>query len=238
MNHVIFDTETTDLNGEIIQFAAVVTGDKVNTPLQLINFYCMPTAPISAGATAVHGITNEMIYELSGGKTFEDYVLNEYRELFLGSGSIFHAYNIKFDTKMVNNSLEKIYYSNMDGKETPMEKLSPSSKFVQFDSKMVNNTLSDYSMCSVNFGKTIESMRNLNPKLNYNHCLMESFRKLTNQGRRLKLSEALEIIKNDYDLDEVWKQISPKVTDNKFHDALYDSVGAWLILNYLEMYLF
>ena len=57
-NYVILDTETTglDADSEIVQIAVV---DRDGTTL--LNTLVKPTRPIPSGATAIHGITNDMV---------------------------------------------------------------------------------------------------------------------------------------------------------------------------------
>ena len=72
MQYVIFDTETTGLgnNDEVIQFSCMYLNE--NFKLNGIDdFYCMPTAEISAGAMAVHHLTLNKVRKLSGQKFFE-----------------------------------------------------------------------------------------------------------------------------------------------------------------------
>lgn len=57
-NFVILDTETTGLNNraEICEIAIIYPSGK-----PLLSTYVKPTQPIPADATAIHGITNEMV---------------------------------------------------------------------------------------------------------------------------------------------------------------------------------
>lgn len=107
MKYVIFDTETTDLRGEVIQLAYMVVDEKFNI-LEFESFYCDTNSKISQGAFNVHGINNELLEVLSGGKFLEDYLLKDprRRSIFIdGLGYIFVGYNVSFDIDRVNQSL-------------------------------------------------------------------------------------------------------------------------------------
>ncbi|MGC0397384.1 DNA polymerase III epsilon subunit-like protein [Streptomyces sp. SAI-126] len=88
---VIFDTETTDLDGQTIEVAVIdaATGKK------LMDTLVKPTEPISDGARWVHGITDEMVADA---RPF-DKVLPRLRQVT--KGKIICAYNAVFDRGVV-----------------------------------------------------------------------------------------------------------------------------------------
>lgn len=107
MRYVIFDTETTDLRGEVIQLSYMLLDEKFNI-LEFDSFYCDTSCRIAPGAFKVHGISNELLEVLSEGKFLEDYLLKDKnkRSLFIDStGIVFVGYNVKFDIERVNQSL-------------------------------------------------------------------------------------------------------------------------------------
>ena len=107
MKYVIFDTETTDLKGEVIQLSYMLVDSRFNV-LDFDSFYCDTNSKIAQGAFNVHGINNELLEVLSGGKFLEDYLLSDTkrRSLFIdGTGLVFIGYNVKYDIERLNQSL-------------------------------------------------------------------------------------------------------------------------------------
>lgn len=107
MRYVIFDTETTDLKGEVIQLSYMLLDSNFEV-LEFDSFYCDTNAKITQGALNVHGISNKLLEVLSEGKYLEDYLLKDpnKRSLFIdGTGLVFVGYNVKFDIERVNQTL-------------------------------------------------------------------------------------------------------------------------------------
>lgn len=98
-NAVIFDTETTGVKliDEIIELGIIdaVTGDVI---LQTL---LKPSIPIPAEATAVHGITNEMV---ANAPTWLDIQVDVIKALY-GKRAI--AYNSEFDRRMILQTASK-----------------------------------------------------------------------------------------------------------------------------------
>lgn len=89
---LFLDTETTALEGEIVDVAVVdVAGAIVFSSL------VHPTTPIEPGATRVHGITNEMV--MAAGVPTWDVVYAQLRPLVQGHHVL--AYNAKYDRERV-----------------------------------------------------------------------------------------------------------------------------------------
>src|SRR5574344_1002577 len=109
---VIFDTETTGINydnpnkplDKIIQIGALQmkNGEIVEESAynQLIN----PEMSISQGASAVHGITNDMLKDKP---TMEQVLKPFVNDYLTKKNGIIVAYNSKFDISMLNNSIEE-----------------------------------------------------------------------------------------------------------------------------------
>lgn len=107
MHYAVFDVETTGLSNsdEVIQFACIVVGPQFNIE-RVINFYCYTQHPISSRALEIHGITKELLWQLSGGKTFEDQ-LDEIDSLTKMKDLIWIDYSTsRFDCRLVNQTLE------------------------------------------------------------------------------------------------------------------------------------
>lgn len=90
----IFDTETTGLDGEIVQIAIIDRDSNV-----LLDTLVKPTKAIPPDATAIHGITNEMVEDAATFAEIADQVLSLLRGCFVVS------YNVDFDMAMLENSL-------------------------------------------------------------------------------------------------------------------------------------
>lgn len=108
MKFVIFDTETTDLRGEVIQLSYMLVDGETFDVLDFDSFYCDTTARITKGAFDVHGINESILESLSGGRFLEDYLLNDPKKksVFIdGTGLVFMGYNVKFDIDSVNRTL-------------------------------------------------------------------------------------------------------------------------------------
>lgn len=107
MMYVIFDTETTDLRGEVIQLSYMLIND-VFEVVDFKSFYCDTNARITQGAFEVHGINEKTLEVLSGGKFLEDYLIGDskMKSIFIdGTGYVFMGYNVKFDIERVNQTL-------------------------------------------------------------------------------------------------------------------------------------
>lgn len=107
MKYFIYDTETTGLtrSSEVIQFAGFVTDDNLSL-LKSIDFYCYTQVPIDKQASEVHGITSNLLRELSGGRTFEDCFYET--ELSTEKDLIWVSYSTNgFDERMINQTLKQ-----------------------------------------------------------------------------------------------------------------------------------
>ena len=105
MRYIFYDVETTGFakQDEVIQFGAVVTDGNLKV-VGKVMFYCYTQVPIRDGAYKVHGIKKERLYELSGGRTFEDYFLGN--KLFYEPDLVWVSYSTNgFDERLVNNTL-------------------------------------------------------------------------------------------------------------------------------------
>lgn len=127
MKVIVFDTETTTLprpmlrgtthvngrpfmgRGEVIQLTALVCDENLSIE-KAISFYCKPSEPITDEAFAVHRISNDAIDVLSKGKTFEDYIFHDYKDIFLRTGNVYVGHNVSFDIKLVNSTLTAFNY--------------------------------------------------------------------------------------------------------------------------------
>ncbi len=91
---LILDTETTDLDGEIIELAIInLRGETV------FNHRFNPLSPVSAGAQAIHGISDDM---LASEQRFAEYA-NEVSRI-LESASVVLIYNAAFDTARISQT--------------------------------------------------------------------------------------------------------------------------------------
>ena len=119
MKYVIYDTETTGLNGfdEVVQLAYIVLDENFFI-LDANNAYFYPTCRMNKKAESVNGLSLELLAELSGGATFDEFVkTDKYFSQVPYEPLCFVAYNAKFDTGKVNGTLDKfgvprVYFGN------------------------------------------------------------------------------------------------------------------------------
>ena len=106
MKYMIFDTEATGLDAkdEITQFAGFLVDDNLKLE-RLYNFYCYPLVDMGAKVISLTGLDKELLMKLSGGKFFEEQFA-ELKHLHNCSDLTWVGYNVSFDTRMVNQTLQ------------------------------------------------------------------------------------------------------------------------------------
>lgn len=118
MSYFVFDTETTGIgagtvldkkgsvsvNDEVIQFAGLLLDESLRLK-KVISFHCYTAVPIYPKAQAVNHLDHQKLMKYSGGRTFEDFFLNQSD---LHSDDItWVGYNVKFDMRIINNTLKQ-----------------------------------------------------------------------------------------------------------------------------------
>lgn len=111
-SYCVFDFETTGVSteeDEVIEISAikVVDGEVVDTFSTLVR----PERPIPAAATAVNGITNEMVAGAMNFDTAMKYFLEFVGDMVLVGHNI-HAFDMKFIHRFVETYLEKYFGNN------------------------------------------------------------------------------------------------------------------------------
>lgn len=104
-SYVILDTETTGLNpssDRIIQLSAIKY-DSSGAPVDFYNTYLNPGRPISAGASKVNGITDEMVSDAPKAEEVREAFLS-----FLGE-SLIVGYNVNFDLRFLYSTFGDIF---------------------------------------------------------------------------------------------------------------------------------
>lgn len=107
MKLLFFDTETTDITpGHICQisYVTVDTDTKPQTTIAKNIFFTVEE--ISDGARDVHGLTPEMLYELSDGLYFEDYAEQLHEDFSTADWIIGH--NVAFDLRFITSDFEEL----------------------------------------------------------------------------------------------------------------------------------
>lgn len=99
---VILDTETTDLNGYLVQIAVIQATDGAVLLDTLVN----PLSSISAGARAIHGISDE---QLADAPTFEQ-IEPQLAAMLRGRRII--TYNASFDLGILRNEIHRLTGAN------------------------------------------------------------------------------------------------------------------------------
>ena len=100
-NAVVLDTETTDLDGWVVELAVVAMDGTV-----LLDTMVDPLVAIPEGAAAIHGITNETV---SGAPTFVE-LLPEMEALLAGKRIV--IYNATFDVGTIFGELRRAWYGD------------------------------------------------------------------------------------------------------------------------------
>lgn len=110
MKYMIFDTETSGLEAkdEITQFAGFLVNDDLKLE-RLYNFYCYPLVDISDKVVSITGLNKALLMELSGGKFFEEQ-FHELQYLQTCKDLTWVGYNVSFDTRMINQTLQNNGY--------------------------------------------------------------------------------------------------------------------------------
>lgn len=82
MKYFLYDVETTGLTrrDEVIQLSGFLLNEDLRKE-QIINFYCYTQVETNPEAQKVHGLDKKLLWELSGGKTFEEQIF-QYDFLF------------------------------------------------------------------------------------------------------------------------------------------------------------
>lgn len=101
----IFDTETAGLEGGVCDIAIARINENFEVVWQAESL-CDPERPISAGATEIHGITDEMVWAEPTLREFMDKVGFPFRR----DNLIVGGHNTQFDCRMVKDELPEDYY--------------------------------------------------------------------------------------------------------------------------------
>lgn len=208
MKYFLYDVETTGLTrrDEVIQLSGFLLNEDLRKE-QIINFYCYTQIETNPEAQKVHGLDKKLLWELSGGKTFEEQIF-QYDFLFNEKDITFVGYNISFDNRMVNQTLKNNGYDAMD-----------------FGSKV--NSLTKYEgRHNFDLMKPLSSM--------FNHGVRM---KLSDAATRIKfkstaeINKVYEVIFDNVGMPEGFSDTLAKQTSvSKFHNSLYDSFIYWCLL--------
>lgn len=133
MNKVIFDTETTGVKtatDRIVEISLIKTDKNLNI-IDELNFRLNPTIPIPVGASDVHGITDEMVYDCP---TFVD-VSAEIFE-FIQNCDLVGFNSDRFDIPLLITEFKRAgFHLDLDGIQT--------MDVYKLEVKGIKNTLSD-----------------------------------------------------------------------------------------------
>lgn len=195
--------------GEPVQMSAIVCDFNDLSIERFISFYCMPTEPISDGAYRVHGISNKEIKKLSGGKFIEDYLFEDYKDIFTSKGNIYMSYNIKFDRDVLINTLE--------GYSVPIDMGQEVSSLSNLDPNK------NYNLCLMKSYSALKSLLGVNAPNKRWTKLIEALEQLN----YTKLDTVYKNLTTQFGLAQ----------DASFHSADYDTVAAWLLLYKMRLFL-
>ncbi len=114
VREIVFDTETTGMDpfegDRIIEIGCVEVINQVPTG-RTYHQYINPEREIPADATAVHGITDEMVKD----KPVFAEIFTEFLE-FVGQGTLV-AHNASFDMKFINYELKTVGHPSVDKRQ-------------------------------------------------------------------------------------------------------------------------
>ncbi|WP_394862397.1 3'-5' exonuclease [Paraclostridium bifermentans] len=201
MKYFVFDTETTGLyaNDEVIQFSGLLF-DENKELLDVVNFYCNSSKLIPKEVEAVHGLSNKVLNELSGGLFFEDKIMR-YPWLYNPKGIVFIGYNVAFDIKMVNNTLSLAGYERIDfGQNVP--KIPAVIRECDRDK--------NYNICLM---KTLKDNLGL-----------KSYAKLEHLANKYVSEKPEDLAKLRKNIIDYYKLEDNKYNEQGFHDSLFDSI--------------
>lgn len=106
-NFLVLDTETTGLyEGEIVQIAIINSAGE-----NLLDTLVKPKLPIPADATAIHGITDEMVKDAPGWPE----IAPKIQEIL--NGQLLVVYNAVYDRKMMHQTAERHNLPKIEWKE-------------------------------------------------------------------------------------------------------------------------
>lgn len=107
---LIFDTETTGLNAcdeQIAQLSYIIINEKYEVK-NAKNFY-FSVDYMSAGASRVNGLSEDILNELSGGKKFKDFADEIYQDFI--NADVLIAHNLEFDLGFIEEEFERLNYN-------------------------------------------------------------------------------------------------------------------------------
>ncbi|GAA0101612.1 hypothetical protein UT300012_23270 [Paraclostridium bifermentans] len=206
---VVFDTETTGLKDrdQVIQFSCVCLNNEFKV-IDMHSFYCNVGIPIPQDAIEVHGISNKKLEELSEGKFIEDYIPH-IPYLANATNTLFVGYNVAFDIKKTNYSLESEGYNPVDF----------GTKVETFPKRLTgrNFHMDLMGTLSRNFGYA-KNQKLISMFKEHGPCSEKDIEKLLN-----KLSDKFGVMRND---------------EQTYHDALFDTmITTSLLIRYKHFYI-
>lgn len=197
MDYCFYDVETTGIGrkDEVIQLAYILTDENLAIK-KVFNSYCFSTRPINPDAEKVHGISRDLLLELSGGKFFEE-IIRDNEEFFKSKDIIFTAYKDDFDRRVINQ------------------------------------TLSNNTNMRVEFGSRIATPESARTTGRHNLCSYRYLVATLNAGRSMRLTQMAKTHSPEFNLERMYQGLCHKynlqLTNNRPHDALYDSLAMWLL---------
>ncbi|ABR53944.1 Exonuclease RNase T and DNA polymerase III [Methanococcus vannielii SB] len=102
--YVFLDTETTGLHpGQIAQLSYLVTDEELNIKKAFNQYYSVEH--MSRSAARIHGLTQDILEELSSGLVFEDTIKEVLSDL---KYSVIIGHNISFDIRFLKAEIERL----------------------------------------------------------------------------------------------------------------------------------
>lgn len=209
MEYFIFDTETSGkgTKDEVVQFAGIRFNSDFKI-IGLVNWYCAITFPMDPEAVQAHGITDAQLAELANGRFLEDYLSQPENSWLTNPKDLtFIAYNIKFDKRLTNQSLQSNGYGKLNFGRS--QNLIPNGLI-----KGVHN------VCAMDLSTKV---------FNYQHGAKKLSEVIATQTKYTP--KELDVM-----LTELCNKFGVKRCAGGFHDALYDSLALSMLIYGNRMY--
>lgn len=112
MKLLIFDTETTSIRpGNICQLSYIIIDTSTKPQTTTGKNYFFTVEHVDDGAREVHGFSEEILYELSGGLEFMD-LCHEFMKDFYDADFVI-GHNVQFDIKFLTHEINSLWEAGL-----------------------------------------------------------------------------------------------------------------------------
>ena len=200
MIYNFFDTETTGLGDtdEVIQIGGVITDESLK-PIRAYCYNADTTAPfIHPKVTAINKLTLEIL-RTTARDIYIEQVLNDFIKEFYADDVIFCGYNVKFDIRMLNNSIRNDNLKVNFGKKITPPLLPKVGAW--------NLDVADYFAFNTSNGRRFPKLSNL----------------------ALKMTDVYDQFISEYTMLPINSNLPSGMLHLDSHNSLYDSIITFLL---------